>query len=257
MPIPSPHFRVESRVTFFFLSLGRVILFTVSNDILLGYIHSFGPDTFGTPKGGTLFDPSLPPLERYRNSFLLTLCAGFSACFGIASVYHLHAALFTLLFQQYPSQWPPFFDTPLLSTSLTNFWGTRWHQLFRESFVEVGSKPLEIYFGRVGRIFGAFAVSAALHDVGMRGMGRGADTLEVVGFFFLNAVGMNLEYAWKKATDKNVGGIIGFLWTFFFLLVTGSIFMDASAKKGVLAARPDIWRLAASFLNWISEGYDC
>ena len=243
-------------MTFFFLSLGQVVLFTVYNDIVLRYMGSFGPDTFGTPEGGTLFDPSLPPLERYRNSSLVTLCSGFSACFALASVYHMHAALFTLLLQQHPSQWPPFFDTPLLSTSLTNFWGTRWHQLYRESFVEVGSRPLEIYFGRVGRIFGAFAVSGVLHDVGVRGMGRGADTLEVVGFFLLNAVGMNMEYAWKKATGKDVGGIIGFLWAFSFLIVTGSIYTDASAKRGLLAARPDAWRPVTSFLNWISEGHD-
>ena len=234
--IPAPYFRVESRVTFFFLSLGRVILFLVSNDISVRYIRSFGPDTFGTPKGGTLFDPSLPPLERYRNSSLVTLAAGFSACFSTASVYHLHAALFTLLFQQYPSQWPPLFDTPLLSTSLTSFWGRRWHQFCRESCVEVGSKPLEKYFGRVGRIFGAFAVSGVLHDAGMRGMCRGTDTLEVVGFFLLNAVGMNLEDAWKKATGKRVGGIIGFLWTFFFLVVTGNIFVGVLARRGLLGS---------------------
>ena len=172
MPIPSPHFRVESRVTFFFLSLGRVVLLLVFNDILGRCVSSFGLDNaLRMPEGGTLFDPSLPPLERYRNSSLITFAAAFSAYFAIDAGYHLLAVLFTLLFQQYPSQWPPFFDAPLLSTSLTSFWSTRWHQSYRESFVEVGSRPLEIYFGRVGRILGAFAVSAALHDVGLRGMG--------------------------------------------------------------------------------------
>ena len=256
MPIPAPYFRVESRVTFFFVSLGRAILFMVSNDISVRYIRSFGPDTFGTPKGGTLFDPSSPPLERYRNSSFITLSAAFSAYLCIDSIYHLHAALFTLLFQQYPSQWPPFFDTPLLSTSLTSFWGRRWHQLWRQSFVEVGGKPLEKYFGRVGRIFGAFAVSGVLHDAGMRGMCRGADTLEVVGFFLLNAVGMNLEDAWKKATGKRVGGIIGFLWTFFFLILTGNIYVGVLARRGLLG--PDLgldaWNPTTLFLNWISDG---
>ena len=102
--------------------------------------------------------------------------------------------------------------------------------------MEVGSKPLEKYFGRVGRIFGAFAVSGVLHDAGMRGMCRGTDTLEVVGFFLLNAVGMNLEDAWKKATGQRVGGIIGFLWTFFFLVVTGNIFVGVLARRGLLGS---------------------
>ena len=221
---------------FFFLSLGRVILCVVCYDILVGYIHSFGPDTFGTPKGGTLFDPSLPPLQRYRNSSLVTLGAGFYIYLVVDSVYHLLAALFTLLFQQYPSQWPPFFDVPLLSTSLTSFWGRRWHQLFRESFVEVGGKPMEKYFGRVGRILGAFTVSGALHDTGMRGMCRGPDTLQVVGFFLLNAAGMIVEYAWKKATGKHIGGIIGFLWAFSFLIMTGNIYVDVLARRGLLGS---------------------
>ena len=227
--IPTPYFRVESRVTFFFLSLGRVILFAVSNYILMRYIRPFG-----TPKGAALFDPSLPPLERYKNSSLVTLCAGFSTCFSMASVYHLLAALFTLLFQQYPSQWPPLYDTPLMSTSLTSFWEQKWHQIFHESYVAVGSRPLEKYFGQVGRILGAFAVSGVFHDVVVRGMGRGADTLEVVGFFLLQAVGMVMEYAWKKATGKRVGGIIGFLWAFSFLIVTGHMIADVWVRRGLL-----------------------
>ena len=122
--------------------------------------------------------------------------------------------------------------------------------------MEVGSKPLEKYFGRVGRIFGAFAVSGILHDVGVRAMGRGTDTLEVVGFFLMNAVGMNMEHAWKKATGKDVGGVIGFLWAFSFLIMTGSIYVDASAKRGFLAAGSDAWRPTTLFLNWISESHD-
>ena len=256
MPIPTPYFRVESRVTFFFLSLGRVVLLVVLNDILGRYVGSFGLDSLRAPNGGTLFDPSLPPLERYTKSSLITLAAAFSAYLVISTIYHLQAALFTLLFQQYPSQWPPFFDAPLLSTSLTSFWSTRWHQLYRESFVEVGSRPLEVYFGRVGRILGAFTVSGILHDVGMRGMGRGANTLEVMGFFLLHAVGMIMEYAWKRATGKHVGGIIGFVWAFSYLIVTGSIFMDVWARKGLLGFDfgPDAWSPTALFLNWISKG---
>ena len=114
------------------------------------------------------------------------------------------------------------------------------------------------YFGRVGIVLGAFTVSGVLHDAGMRGMCRGTDTLEVVGFFFLNAVGMIMEYAWKKATGKRVGGIIGFLWAFSFLTVTGNIFVDVWARRGLLGFDfgPDAWRPTTLFLNWISEGHD-
>ena len=117
---------------------------------------------------------------------------------------------------------------------------------------------MQKYFGRLGVVLGAFTVSGVLHDVGMRGMCRGADTLEVVGFFLLNAVGMIMEFAWKKATGKHVSGIIGFLWTFFFLIVTGNIFVDVWARRGLLGSDlgPDAWRPTTLFLNWISRGHD-
>ena len=255
MRLPTPYFRVESRVTFFFLSVFRAIFFTTTFDMIALYVCSLGPDTFGTPKGGTIFDPSLPPLKRYTKSSIITLISSAAAYNVIETIYQVHAAFFTLVFQQYPSQWPPLFDSPWLSTSITSFWGQRWQQLFREYFVVVGSKPMQKYLGRVGTVLGGFAVSGVLHDVGMRGMNRGADTLEVVGFFFLQGVGVILEHAWRKATGRRVEGVIGFLWVFFFFLVTGHIFVDVWARRGLLGSDfiPKAYRPTTLFINWISQ----
>ncbi|KAG8221635.1 hypothetical protein J3R82DRAFT_1914 [Butyriboletus roseoflavus] len=65
MHIPTPYFRVESRLMFFLLSICRIICLALLFDTLCGAIRSFGSRTFGTPKGGTIFDSSVPPPERY------------------------------------------------------------------------------------------------------------------------------------------------------------------------------------------------
>ncbi|KAI9462722.1 membrane bound O-acyl transferase family-domain-containing protein [Boletus coccyginus] len=253
--IPTPNFQVESRSTFVLLTLGRLAILGLVFDILSTCIHLLGPDTFGTPKGGTIFDPSLTPPERYMKSSIVTLLSGFASYVTINGTYQVYAVWFTILFHQYPSQWPPLFDSPWLSTSLTSFWGQRWHQLFRECFVAVRSKPLERYLGRVGSIIAAFALSGILHDIGIRGMGRGSDTLSVAGFFVMHGVGVAMEHAWKRATGRRVGGIIGWLWTFSWHILWGHVIVDAWARRGLIGVAffPDAYSPTTLFLNWMSR----
>ena len=253
--VPTPYLRVESRSIFVLVSLCRLTFLAVGFDALCRYVRSFGRDTFGTPKGGTIFDPALPIVERYTKSSIITLLSGLTAYLIIDATYQLHAILYMVLFRQYPSQWPPLFDAPWLSTSLSSFWGRRWHQLFREPFVVVGSKPMEIFLGRVGAVMGAFALSGVLHDIGMRGMGRGADTLPVVCFFLIHGVGILMEHAYKRATGRRVGGIIGWLWVLSWLVLWGQLVVDAWARRGLLGSKffPEAYRPSTLFLNWLSS----
>ena len=248
MHISTPYFQVESRLIFVLLSLCRFTFLALVFDTLRRSVHLLGPDTFGTPKGGTIFDPSLTPRERYMKAFIVTVLAGANSYISIEFTYQVYAALFTILFRQYPSQWPPLFDSPWLSTSLASLWGRRWHQAFRECFVAVGSKPLGRYLGRAGTVMGAFAVSGVLHDIGMRGMGRGGDTLAVAGFFLMQGVGVVMEHAWKQATGRRVGGVAGWLWTFSWLVLWGHPMVDAWARKGLLGA--DLFPL--NLPHWIN-----
>ncbi|KIJ66734.1 hypothetical protein HYDPIDRAFT_174116 [Hydnomerulius pinastri MD-312] len=253
--IPKPYFQVQSRLVFFALSLARLALFALAFDAVSGYVRSFSPDAIGSPNGGTIFDPSLPPLARYMRSSTITVLSGTSAYLIIEAVYQLHAVEFIMLFQQYPSQWPPLFDSPWLSTSLSGFWGQRWHQLFREYFVAVGGRPLEGRFGRAGIVLGAFVVSGALHDLGMRGMGRGADTLPVVGFFVMHGLGVMMEYTWKKATGKRVGGVLGWLWTFSWFVIWGNFIVDVWARRGLIGSEfvPEPYRPTTLLLNLLGQ----
>jgi len=251
MHISTPYFQVESRLIFVLLSLCRLPFLAFVYDTLRRSVNSLGPDTFATSKGGTIFDPSLTPLERYMKAFIVTVLSGANAYVSVELTYQMHAALFTILFRQYPSQWPPLFDSPWLSTSLTSFWGRRWHQLFRKYFLTVGSKPLGRYLGRAGIVMGAFVVSGVLHDVGLRGMGRGADTLPVAGFFFMHGIGVVMEHAWKQATGRRVGGIIGWLWTFSWLVLWGHPIVDAWARRGLLGSEL-VFLKPTDLLHWIS-----
>ncbi|KAF8841251.1 hypothetical protein BDN67DRAFT_901941 [Paxillus ammoniavirescens] len=254
--IPKASFQVESRLVFFVLSLCRLILSTIAFDTASRCVSWFGPDTFGSPNGGTIFDSSLPPFTRYLRSSVITILAGVTSYFTIEAVYQLHAVEFTVLFRQYPSQWPPLFDAPWFSTSLSSFWGRRWHQLFRESFVAIGSKPLEVFFGRAGIVMGAFAVSGALHDVGMRGMGRGPDSLQVMGFFLMHGVGVMMEGVWKRVTGRRVGGLVGWLWVVTWFVIWGNLMVDAWARRGLLGCEliPQPYRPTTMLLNLLYSG---
>ncbi|KAG8220733.1 hypothetical protein J3R82DRAFT_3063 [Butyriboletus roseoflavus] len=102
---------------------------------------------------------------------------------------------------------------------------------------------------------GAFAVSGVLHDLGMRGMGRGSDTLSVVGFFLMHGVGVTMEHAWKLATGRRVGGVIGWLWIVPWFFLSGHLLVDVWARRGLIGSEflPEAYRPTTLFLNWISR----
>ncbi|KAH7928258.1 hypothetical protein BV22DRAFT_1030913 [Leucogyrophana mollusca] len=250
--IPSQTCHTDSVPIFLVLSLVRLAFYTVAFDVTSGAVRSFSPETFGPAAGGTIFDPSLPPVARYLRASLISFLSAWTAYFVIEMVYQIHAIEFTLLFRQRPSQWPPLFDAPWMATSIANFWGRRWHQLFRDCFVAVGSRPLKRYLGRVGGVMGAFFVSGILHDLGLRGMGRGGDSLVVIGFFLMNGVGLALEYAWKKGTGKYVGGFGGWLWMMTWMLMWGNLMVDAWARRGLVGSEffPEAYRPTTLLLAW-------
>ena len=170
-PLPRPPIDSRSSLTFFFHTLVSFIFHLVLSDVTQRLVQNFGPDTIGSPVGGTIFDASLPPLHRYLRSSLITLISGFSI-YGIIQATYLLATLFFLIFLRYsPSQLPPIFNHPWFSTSLSQFWSKRWHQLFRDLFISLGGKPLAHLMGRVGGALGAFFVSGVLHTFGLWGMG--------------------------------------------------------------------------------------
>ncbi|KAL4063354.1 hypothetical protein V8B97DRAFT_1891293 [Scleroderma yunnanense] len=227
MHIPPPMSKIESRRTFAVLSLIRFTLYTTALGVVVLIMAAITPDG---SNGQTIFDPSLPPLLRYLRSSIITAATGFSAWMLVELMYHFVAFVCTLLFQQTPSQWPPVFDHPWFSTSLTRFWGRDWHQFFREWYMAIGSRPLKPFLGSYSPI-GAFILSGIFHEVGLRGLDHGGDIFPVVGYFVMQGVGVGLERLYKRVTGRRVGGVVGLLWMWIWQIVWGHFLVDTWVRK--------------------------
>jgi len=237
--VSKPAFETDSRVTFVLLSAARFALHVLGFDACIQIIHVLSPDTFGSLDGGSLFDHTLPPLLELLRYVFVAFLTAWMAYFMLQWGYQFVAIVCIILFQQRPSQWPPLFDSPWLSTSLSDFWGRRWHQMIRDVALNLGGQPFNCLFGRLGGLFGAFLISGIVHDVEHRALGRGGNSAAIIGFFVMSGVGVVLERIWTKATGRRVGGLWGWTWTFGWLALWGVWIVDEWAKAGRFA----MWRL--------------
>ncbi|KIK63220.1 hypothetical protein GYMLUDRAFT_197728, partial [Collybiopsis luxurians FD-317 M1] len=243
--IPSETRPVSSKFAFVSWTLASLAIHIPLLDFLHYSVQSFGPDTFGTVKGGSIFNDSLTPLIRYSRSTFISFLSGVVVYCAIQICYDAASIFGIFVLSQHPSQWPPVFDKPWYAASLTEFWAKRWHQLFRHFFIGIGGIPLSYAFGRVGGVLGAFLVSGVLHYVGLLGLGNGSDVMGMIGFFLLMGCGVLLEGSWKKLTGHRVGGWIGTVWTTIWLLAWSNLLVDAWARKGLIGSLfiPDSQRL--------------
>ena len=230
--VPKPAFETDSRIAFVLLSVARLALHALGFDTCLQIIHMLSPDTFGSSSGGSLFDHTLPPLLELLRSVFVSLLTVWLTYFAIQWTYQVLAIIGTVLFQQRPSQWPPLFDSPWLSTSLSELWGRRWHQLMRDVVVNLGAQPFNCLFGRPGGLLGAFLLSGIFHDIELRTVGRGGNSVVIVGFWVMNGVGVVLERIWTRATGRRVGGVWGWTWMFVWLALWGVWVAEEWAKVG-------------------------
>ncbi|KIY64317.1 hypothetical protein CYLTODRAFT_457309 [Cylindrobasidium torrendii FP15055 ss-10] len=138
---------------------------------------------------------------------------------NLGGTYNLYALIGVCICGQSIEEWPPFYNKPWLSTSLTEFWGKRWHQAFRYTFSKVGGRPLSFITGRAGLVVGTFFISGVFHDLGYWGMHRGRGICcYTTPYFILNGVGCIVEATYKGITGKRVGGWIGRTWTVSWLV---------------------------------------
>ncbi|KAK7032994.1 MBOAT-2 domain-containing protein [Favolaschia claudopus] len=184
--------------------------------------------------GASIYDPTVSNLTaRNLHATILTILTGLCIYTAVKIGSDLLTLVGVTVLRQPPSQWPPLFDAPWLATSLTEFWAVRWHQLFRQDFLFCGAIPFGRLFGRPGSVLGAFLVSGALHFVGLWGMGTGWD-VRVVYFFLMMGVGVILEGFWRRLTGKRVGGRVGWVWTFGWIVGWGPLFADPFCLSGIM-----------------------
>ena len=206
-------------------------------DILHYCVQSFAPSTIGSPRGGTIFDPSLPLAHRYSRSSIITFMMSLVTYCALQTGHDVAALIGIVVFRQHLSLWPPLFKSPFLSTSVTKFWAQQWHQLFRDAFISVGGYPLSLVAGRVGMVLGSFLISGLLHDFGLRGMGNGSDFRKIYGSFLMNGVGILLEHIWRRVTGRRVRGFFGWIWTVAWVVGWANLLVDAWAQAGLIGGR--------------------
>jgi hypothetical protein len=221
-------------------------------DIVHISVQSFDPN-LSLPTGGSIYDMSLPPIPRYLRSSVICSLGGLVFWTAIEVAYLFSTLIGVVALQQRPSQWPPLFENPLLSSSLSEYWSKRWHQLFRQCFVSLGFKPMSFAAGRAGGVLGAFFVSGILHDFGLWGMGEGAEPSSMYTFFLMMGVGVVVENAWKSMTGYKVGGIFGRAWATVWLVGWSHLLIDVYCRKGVVASKffPDGYRPSLVLLHFV------
>jgi len=219
-------------LTTFIHSLFYITLFDLAHFVAV----SFEPHGFGSASGASIFDPSLPPIQRYFRSSLISFISGLSVYYSLQALFFFFCFLAVAIFRQPPALWPPIFDKPWLSTSLHQFWSLRWHQFFRDNFINFGGRPLYFLIGRVGAVLGAFLASGILHWAGLWGMGRGSDFLRVGGFFLMMGVGTVIEHFFKALTGRHVGGFFGWAWSNLWILAWANLLIEAWCTSGLLGS---------------------
>ena len=240
----------STRSTSIPIILAKLLVKLVVLDAFHYFLQYLRP-TIDTPAGDTIFDPTLSMVPRFACAAFYALCGGMVVLLTVDVHYHFSTLVGRILLRQSVWQWPPLFDRPWTSTSITDCWGFRWHQLFRHVFVVFGSQPGRAVLGRPGAVVGGFAVSGVMHDLGMWGVGRGTEFSTVGGFFLLMGVGATLEYGFKQATGRRVGGLWGWVWTMVWIISWGTLMIDAWARRGMLAASsfPDKHRPGKLLVN--------
>ena len=214
----------------------------------------------GAHQGSTFFDHSLPfPVQYLRATIISTLHA-LAIYAGMQMVYDLCTIFGILFLGQDPVQWPPAFDAPWRATSLSDFWGRRWHQFSRHLFLLLGGYPLSLVLGRTGIVIGAFLASGALHHVSLLTL-EGRDVGRMYVGFGMMGVGVLVERAFQQVTGRRVGGVVGWVWTMTWCLLWGNVMFEGFARApmndrsslidGVSPLRGLVEGLVMRFDDWL------
>ena len=254
--------RPSNRIGFIFYTILSVAAHAIAFGILNTSIRSFSLASLGTQSSGvildetrpllhrairigfpslgdisrgSIFDESLPFCSRYLRSSVISILAFVWNYAGIQTCYDSCTIVGVLILGQDPAQWPPLFDAPWRATSLTDFWGRRWHQLLRRTFLVLGGHPLSFILGRTGIVVGAFFASAAFHHVELTALSNNNSKFwrMLVGFGMMAPV-IIIEGVFKHVTGRKVRGFTGWVWTMGWMLLWGSVMVDGFMRAGML-----------------------
>lgn len=145
------------------------------------------------------------------------LLVGWVAMVGLIFLLHFGGfALLSLFWQSRGIPAEPLMEAPVLSHSLSEFWGKRWNRGFRQLGHRFVFQPLSPHLGTAVASFVVFFVSGLIHDLVIAVPARGGYGLPT-GYFVFQGLGVALEHSrWGKSLglDHGIRGwLMMVLWT--------------------------------------------
>jgi len=148
-----------------------------------------------------------------------TLLDGWIGMLGLVLL--LHFGLFHLIalaWQTVGVNAQPIMRSPILSTSLSDFWGRRWNLGFRQLTHGLVFQPVRRRFGSASALLASFLVSGVIHDFVISFPTRGGYGLPT-GYFVLQGIGVLAE---RSKIGLRLGIDHGFRGWLFALLCAGA-----------------------------------
>ncbi|TDL13153.1 hypothetical protein BD410DRAFT_797697, partial [Rickenella mellea] len=214
-------------------------------------------DTINRSRTWDLSNPhpitSLPISEQMI--FSVSLCA--LTALGITFPYAIMSGLAVALGSP-PANWPPMFDSPFSATSLANFWGQRWHLIFRRVFSRLTTGILRIlsmppaispYKRKFTRAVLAFVLSAGVHVVLMYRLHRENQQYpytffdpSILKFFLSQPLGLAVEAFLIIPLSRTLlleksHTMVTRVWAWTFMVWSGRFWSDAWVHGGLWGER--------------------
>ncbi|EGG05320.1 uncharacterized protein MELLADRAFT_87978 [Melampsora larici-populina 98AG31] len=121
-----------------------------------------------------------------------------------------------------------FFDFPIYSKTLNQFWSKRWHSLLKEIFIKLSF--YQHFESRWISLIWSFTLSGLIHEFSMWfASGQFDPYLRTTLFFISQGFGILLERKFN---------LNGTLWTFFWLTFWGRFMVDAWLERDLVDRRP-------------------
>lgn len=150
------------------------------------------------------------------------LLRGWIGLFGLILLLHFGSFhLIALFWQTCGVAAQPIMSKPILSKTLSEFWGKRWNLGFRQLAYDLIFRPLHKQIGVAAASLLVFLASGLIHDLVISLPSRGGYGLPT-GYFILQGVGVTLE---RSRLGKRLGlqmGLPG--WLFLFAITAGPAF---------------------------------
>jgi hypothetical protein len=147
------------------------------------------------------------------------LVQGWTGLFGLIFLLHFGSFhLIALFWQAHGVDTQPIMAQPMLSKTLSEFWGKRWNLGFRQLAYDLIFRPLHKPVGAAAASLLVFVVSGLIHDLVISLPARGGYGLPTA-YFILQGIGVTLE---RSSLGNRLGLRKGLSAWLYLLIVTAA-----------------------------------